>query len=216
MVPALIIVDSSSSCVWDYGRRLSCPATGYRQVCSTRPIPGTGRHEVVALKRQVAACGKLRRTSMEPSGIARTAPMPLDKYVPLNTFSSPRDAKCPVFQSRRHSAYFCYHHNCRTELRLRYGCARSGSRQGAANQEPGRCDEPRTRNKPSLPHDFSDAVKSTRYSPIAEISPHTWTTVRAMSGLEALSDTQQECTARHRAGVFRPAEPLVEPTRGHS
>jgi hypothetical protein len=31
--------------------------------------------------------------------------MPLDKYVPLNTFSSPnlgaRDAKCPVFQSWR-------------------------------------------------------------------------------------------------------------------
>jgi hypothetical protein len=40
---------------------------------------GTGPLEIIALKQPFAACGKLRSVIMEPSRIARTAPMPLDK-----------------------------------------------------------------------------------------------------------------------------------------
>jgi hypothetical protein len=43
--------------------------------------PGTGRHEIVPLKRPVTGCGKLRRTSMEPSRIARSAHMVLDLFI---------------------------------------------------------------------------------------------------------------------------------------
>jgi hypothetical protein len=54
------------------------------------PIPLAGPHEIIALKRPFAACGKLAATIIEPSRIARSARMPLDKSVLLNSpFASP-------------------------------------------------------------------------------------------------------------------------------
>jgi hypothetical protein len=49
---------------------------------NSRPIPATGLHEIIALKRPFSACGKLRAMTMEPSRIARSALMLLDKTVP--------------------------------------------------------------------------------------------------------------------------------------
>jgi hypothetical protein len=49
-----------------------------------RPNPAAEPDESVALKQPVAACGKLRLRFMEPSWIARSAQMPLVKYLPLN------------------------------------------------------------------------------------------------------------------------------------
>jgi hypothetical protein len=49
---------------------------------SSRPRPGTGSHEIIALNLPFAGSGNIRPTIMEPSRIARSAQMPSDKSVP--------------------------------------------------------------------------------------------------------------------------------------
>jgi hypothetical protein len=44
---------------------------------------GTGSHKIIALHRRFAARGKLRLTIMEPSRIARSAQLPVNKFVLL-------------------------------------------------------------------------------------------------------------------------------------
>jgi hypothetical protein len=54
------------------------------------PRPGTGLHQLVALKQPFAGCVKLRPKFIEPGRIARNAQMPLNVFVALHTtFSSP-------------------------------------------------------------------------------------------------------------------------------
>jgi hypothetical protein len=54
-----------------------------RRTALTGPNPATGPHKIVALKRPFAVGRKLRPKFMEPSRIARSAQMALDKSVPL-------------------------------------------------------------------------------------------------------------------------------------
>ncbi len=46
------------------------------------PSAGAGPNKIVAMKRPVAVCGKLKQKPMEPRRIARSAQMPLDRAVP--------------------------------------------------------------------------------------------------------------------------------------
>ena len=46
------------------------------------PSAGAGPNEIVAIKRPVAVCGKLKQKPMETRRIARSAQMPLDRSVP--------------------------------------------------------------------------------------------------------------------------------------
>jgi hypothetical protein len=56
---------------------------------SDRPKPGTGSHDIIALNRLFAACGKLRPRFMEDSRIARSEQMQLDIFVGPTNASSP-------------------------------------------------------------------------------------------------------------------------------
>jgi hypothetical protein len=74
--------------------RVSGSAYPYTDIAGrVRPNPVTGSTEVIALEQPVAACGKLRPELMEPRRIARSAQVPVDKYLaPERRFCRPTNS----------------------------------------------------------------------------------------------------------------------------